>query len=519
MTHVFRARYLVLLPLALILVMLVPGVGFAFTTNTVQLDNGTCGRNLQLGSDLTASSSATPTFYLTGDGGASSYQASIDGTSIGTFNGNTSAVVCINDPLHLSDGAHTLTLKELAPNPGNTIAPFAFTVDTTPPATPSAPLLPSYSDTGVVGDNVTSYISDTLIGTSDPNVPIRVYNGPTVVGGALASSSGSWLVRTTTLAPGSYSLTAVAVDEAGNQSAPSAALHLTIDTTAPTVSISSPSPGATVSGTVALAANAADNTAVWKVAFQLDGTTLTTDTTSPYSYSWDSSSVADGSHTLTVIATDTAGNTTSTSETITVQNSGTVTAPSAPTLNTATAANASVSLAWSAPSSNGGSPITGYKVYRGTSSGGETLLTTLGNTTTWTDGSVTDGTTYYYKVSALNSVGEGVASNERSATPSAPATAPSAPTLNSAAASNSSVALAWTAPSNNGGSAITGYRIYRGTSSGGEILLATLGNLTSWTDTTVTNGSIYYYTVSAVNAIGESARSNELSVKVTGRHK
>src|SRR5215469_2861688 len=208
---------------AIVLLLLLPGSGLAATANVVQLDTGACGHDAQLGSNKTASSTATPWFYLTGDGGASSYQAWIDGTSIGTFNGNTSAVVCIIDPLHLSDGAHTLTLKELAPNPANTIAPFAFTVDTVPPAAPSAPVLPSYSDTGVVGDNVTSYTSDTLIGTSDPNVPIRVYSGPTLVGGALASSSGSWLVRTTTLAPGSYSLTAVEVDEAGNLSAPSAA--------------------------------------------------------------------------------------------------------------------------------------------------------------------------------------------------------------------------------------------------------------------------------------------------------
>ena len=58
-----------------------------------------------------------------------------------------------------------------------------------------------------------------------------------------------------------------------------------------------------------------------------------------------------------------------------------------------------------------------YKVYRGTSSGGETLLTTLGNVTSYTDSTATNGTTYFYKVSAVNTVGEGALSNERSATP------------------------------------------------------------------------------------------------------
>jgi hypothetical protein len=56
-------------------------------------------------------------------------------------------------------------------------------------------------------------------------------------------------------------------------------------------------------------------------------------------------------------------------------------------------------------------------VYRGTSSGGETLLTTLGNVTTWTDSSAANNTTYYYRVSAVNSAGEGPGSNELSATP------------------------------------------------------------------------------------------------------
>jgi hypothetical protein len=54
-------------------------------TNTVQLDNGSCVRNLQIGSDPNASSSATPSFVLAGDGGLSSYEMFIDGKSIGTF--------------------------------------------------------------------------------------------------------------------------------------------------------------------------------------------------------------------------------------------------------------------------------------------------------------------------------------------------------------------------------------------------------------------------------------------------
>ena len=95
------------------------------------------------------------------------------------------------------------------------------------------------------------------------------------------------------------------------------------------------------------------------------------------------------------------------------------TVPLAPSLTSASGADGSVSLQWSAPSSDGGAGITNYNVYRATASGGETLLTQVGNQTSYTDNTVTNGTTYFYEVSAVNSVGQGALSNERSATPAA----------------------------------------------------------------------------------------------------
>src|SRR5437016_9019235 len=96
------------------------------------------------------------------------------------------------------------------------------------------------------------------------------------------------------------------------------------------------------------------------------------------------------------------------------------TPPSAPQNLAATGGNAQVTLTWQAPASDGGSPITNYKIYRGTSSNGETLKATIGNVLTYTDTSVTNGVTYYYQVSAMNGAGEGPRSNEASATPSPP---------------------------------------------------------------------------------------------------
>ena len=403
-------------------------------------------------------------------------------------------------------------------------------------------------------------------------------------------------------------------------------------------------------------------------------------------------------------------------------------APPAPTLTSATGGAGSVALQWSAPAWDGGSAITGYDVYRGTSSGGETLLTQVGNVTSYTDSTATNGTKYFYKVSAVNSVGEGAQSGELSALPGAwsvvasdhfgrtvatgfstpdvgppwvvsstkqtqvangegdiygwtagnqdvqasmpisandmdvlgevrlsaqdpvganyqarvvaraqtdarngysavithttagaakwslqrvvnaggsgtvslgsgtllasgaagtkwwvrvdvqgtqikarfwqdgttePTTwkvsttdsqwasgsaalgvytgsalaapypdtgfdsftysvlnftpvVPTAPSLTGVTGGSGSVALQWSAPAWNGGSAVSGYDVYRGTSSGAETLLAQVGNVTSYTDSTVTNGTTYYYKVSAVNSVGEGAQSGEQSATPAG---
>ncbi len=189
--------------------------------------------------------------------------------------------------------------------------------------------------------------------------------------------------------------------------------------------------------------------------------------------------------------------------------------PGAPRELRAVASEGAVSLNWSAPDNDGGSPITNYKIYRGDSSGAEILLTTVADILSFSDTAVTNGQTYYYRVSAVNAIGEGLESNEASATSSAgqsDTTVPSSP-LNLQAFSGDCYAnLSWSTPADDGGSPIINYKIYRGDSSGGEILLTTVGNVFHYTDTALTNGQTYYYKVSAVNAVGEGALSEEISV-------
>jgi hypothetical protein len=94
------------------------------------------------------------------------------------------------------------------------------------------------------------------------------------------------------------------------------------DTTPPSVSVTSPAEGATVSGLVTVSADAVDNVAVAGVQFQVDGANLgAEDTVPPYTVDWDSTSVTDGAYQLTAVARDGAGNTaTSSTVSVTVDN-------------------------------------------------------------------------------------------------------------------------------------------------------------------------------------------------------
>ncbi|MFC5470743.1 glycoside hydrolase family 44 protein, partial [Cohnella suwonensis] len=140
-----------------------------------------------------------------------------------------------------------------------------------------------------------------------------------------------------------------------------------------------------------------------------------------------------------------------------VLQAGNPTPPSAPTGLTATAGNAQASLSWSASAG-----ATSYNVKRATTSGGPYTTVATGVTATgYADTGLSNGTTYYYVVSAANAVGESANSSQVSATPSVP-TIPPAPTGLTATAGNAQVALSWTASAG-----ATSYTVKRATTSGG----------------------------------------------------
>jgi fibronectin type 3 domain-containing protein len=175
--------------------------------------------------------------------------------------------------------------------------------------------------------------------------------------------------------------------------------------------------------------------------------------------------------------------------------------PAAPTGLHATAGNAQVSLTWTASTG-----ATSYHVKRATTSGGPYTQVSTPTAASFTDTGLTNGSTYYYVVSALNAAGESANSSQASATPVAPATPPAAPTGLQATAGNAQVSLSWTASTS-----ATSYHVKRSTTSGGPYTQVAAPTITSDTDTGLSSGTTYYYVVSALNATGESANSAQAS--------
>ncbi|MCO5976180.1 Ig-like domain-containing protein, partial [Ideonella oryzae] len=137
-------------------------------------------------------------------------------------------------------------ITDAAGNDSATTGSQAYTLDTTAPSVPSAPDLVSASDSGIsTTDNLTNDTTPTLGGTAEANSTVHVFDGATELGAVTADGSGNWSFTTGTLAGGTHSFTATATDAAGNDSAASSALSVSIDTTAPTLSSSSPADNAT----------------------------------------------------------------------------------------------------------------------------------------------------------------------------------------------------------------------------------------------------------------------------------
>jgi hypothetical protein len=180
---------------------------------------------------------------------------------------------------------------------------------------------------------------------------------------------------------------------------------------------------------------------------------------------------------------------------------GGATVPPVPTGLTATAGNAQVALTW-----NASSGAASYYVKRSTTSGSGYAQIGTPAAANYTDTGLTNGTKYYYVISSYNSAGQSSNSSEVSVTPMAPAGPPAAPANLQATAGNAQVMLTWSASAS-----ATSYNVKRSTTSGGPYAIVSSPTVTNFTDTGLTNGTTYYYVVSALNSAGESGNSAQAS--------
>ncbi|MCU6668731.1 Ig-like domain-containing protein [Enterobacteriaceae bacterium H4N4] len=248
-----------------------------------------------------------------------------NGIFAGTALANESGVWTYTPGAALSNGSHTFTAstRDAAGNLSETSAGFTVIVDTLKPTAPLIAL--AYDDVGTLtgplsNGQTTNDTLPTLTGTGEPNATIQIFEGQTLMGSGTADSLGNWSVTLTVpLGNATHNLTAVATDAAGNTSDASTPFILRVDTLPPAVPVllavtddvgtvtaltdgqqtNDPTPTLNGTGEAGATVSIYDGTTLLGTALIGDNNAWTFTPTTP---------LGNGPHSLTVIATDAAGN-------------------------------------------------------------------------------------------------------------------------------------------------------------------------------------------------------------------
>ena len=298
--------------------------------------------------DTTAPTNIIATVAFSNDTGSSSTDF-ITKTAAQTISGTTSANLASDETVQVSldngstyqdatgtagqktwslsgvtlTGSNTLKIR-VTDTAGNTgaVVSQAYVLDTTAPSAPTGLALATASDSGSSNsDRITKITTPVITGTCEANANVTLFDtdGTTVLGTTTADGSGNWSITSSTLSDGSHTLTAKATDKAGNTGVASSGLQVNIDTTAPAKpgtpvlaaasdSGASNSDGITSVTTPTLSGTAEANATI--TIYDTNGTTVLGTTTANGSGNWSvaTSTLSEGSHTITVKATDAAGN-------------------------------------------------------------------------------------------------------------------------------------------------------------------------------------------------------------------
>jgi beta-glucanase (GH16 family) len=253
------------------------------------------------------------TLTLTGTAAANGTVKVFDGaTQIGTAAANSSGAWSYTTSA-LSDGSHNLTatVTNASGQTSTASTTLAAKIDTT---APNAPTIATASNNASGAANLATLAAANLTGTAETNSTVKVFDGTTQIGTATANGSGVWSFATDALTTGSHSFTAKAMDAAGNTGAASAAA--VVDIAAPTTAPGAPTVASfsndsgvvgdhiTNDNTLTLTGTATANSSV-KV---FDGSTQVGTTTANSSGAWSltTSTLVDGSHSLTATTTTTS---------------------------------------------------------------------------------------------------------------------------------------------------------------------------------------------------------------------
>ena len=327
------------------------------TDRSITVDNQAPTGTIVINSGATATNSRNATLTLSASDALSSVtQMRFSNTGTGAF--STAEPFATTKAWTLSSGAGTKTVfvqfMDSVGNWSTTAISDTIVLDTT------APTISGRTASNITGSSATitwttneaatsrvEYGLTTSYGSSTALDPTLVTAHSVTIAGLAPSTTYNWRVRS--------------MDAAGNETVSANSTFATAavsDTTAPTVTWSGPPANSILLGTVTLTATASDNVAVGGVQFLLDGNTLlgTEDTTSPYSFSWNTTTASNGTHTLQARARDTSGNTATTAAiSVTVDNL----APTGSVVingNAAATRNTTVTLTLSASDTQG--PVT-----------------------------------------------------------------------------------------------------------------------------------------------------------------
>jgi gliding motility-associated-like protein len=229
-------------------------IGVASTGLTVTID--TTSPTLAITSNvnsLKSGESATISFTFSEDPGSTfTWDGSIgdvlvsDGTLSGISGSGLTRTATFTPTANVNSGTASITVAansytDVAGNNGGAGSTPVLTFDTQAPIAPSTPVLAAGSDSGISNsDHITNIIRPVITGTAESGATVTLYDtdGTTVLGSDVATG-GNWSITTTDLSPGTHTLTAKAKDVAGNIGVASTGLTVTIDTTSPTLAITS----------------------------------------------------------------------------------------------------------------------------------------------------------------------------------------------------------------------------------------------------------------------------------------